>query len=103
MPALRIDALFEGQDTADSQLELTLIAGHKGVWRTITGARVQKPALALTGYTPYVNPNRLQVLGMTEISYLLTLDAERRLAGAEALCSLRPAAIVVTRELDIPP
>jgi len=102
MPALRVDALFEGQATPDSQLQLTLIAGSKGLWRTITGARVQKPALALSGYTPYVNANRLQVLGMTEISYLRTLDEARRRAGAEALCSLQPAAIVVTRELEIP-
>lgn len=102
MPAQRVDALFEGQD-GPTGLGLELVAGKAGLWRTITGSRVQKPALALTGYTAYVNPNRLQVLGLTEISYLKTLDDAARSRGVEALFGLQPAAVVVTRGLPLPP
>src|SRR5690349_11918492 len=86
----------------EAQLALELVAGVQGVDRLIAGPRVQKPSLALTGYTQHVNPERLQVLGLTEISYLQTLDPEMRKHGIEALCSLRPCAIVVTRGLEAP-
>ena len=102
MPAVRVDALFEGQEGRETALGLQLVAGQRGTFRSITGARVQKPALALTGYTAYVNPNRLQVLGLTELSYFKTLSDEQRQKGARALCGILPAAIVVTRGLEVP-
>ncbi len=87
----------------DSGLALELVAGADGLYRLISGPRIQKPGLALTGYTPYVHPERLQVLGLTEISFLRSVNDEQRKSGIAALCGLEPSAIVVTRGLEIPP
>src|SRR5207249_8667692 len=94
---LRVERLLAAEGLA-----LELIAGRSGIDRRITNPRIQKPALALTGYTAHVHPERLQVLGLTEIDYLETLDAARRAAGIEALMSSQPAAIAVMRNLEVP-
>lgn len=99
MPSIRVDSLLESRDAG---LALELVAGQGGLQRRLTGARIQKPGLALTGYTAYLHPERLQVLGLTEISYLRTLEAEQRRSGLEVLCALEPSAIVVTRGLEVP-
>lgn len=70
--------------------------------RKIGGVRIQKPGLALTGFVQHVHPERLQVLGMTEIAYLRSLDEVGRRHAAQCLASLRPCVVVVTRGLEIP-
>jgi HPr kinase/phosphorylase len=100
MPSIRVESLLE---TRDAGLALELLGGRAGLHRRITGPRIQKPGLALTGYTAYVHPERLQVLGMTEISYLSSLTLEARRSGVEKLCGLEVCGIVVTRGLAVPP
>jgi HPr kinase/phosphorylase len=99
MPSIRVDSLLE---TRHGGLALELVAGRGGLHRRITGPRIQKPGLALTGYTAYVHPERLQVLGMTEISFLSSQTSESRRFGLEKLCSLEVSGIVVTRGLQVP-
>ncbi|MSP60568.1 MAG: HPr(Ser) kinase/phosphatase [Myxococcales bacterium] len=83
-------------------LGLELVAGRAGLGRRVTAPRIQKPGLALTGYTEHVHPERLQVLGLTEIAFLETLTSDQRRAGLEALCAAGPAALVITRGLAVP-
>ena len=78
--------LVEGLFAADDGLCLEIVAGRAGLHRRITAPRIQKPGLALTGFTQHTHPERLQVLGLTEIAYLDTLDSERRRFGLKALC-----------------
>src|SRR5881394_3154894 len=99
MPSIRVESLLE---TKDAGLALELVAGRAGLHRRITGPRIQKPGLALTGYTAYVHPERLQVLGMTEISYLSSLSPELRASGVEKLCALEVSGVVITRGLAVP-
>ena len=49
-------------------LGLTLLAGERGLTHRVTSSRIQKPGLALAGYTEHLHPSRIQVLGNTEIS-----------------------------------
>jgi HPr kinase/phosphorylase len=100
VPSLPVDSLLESREAG---LALELVGGKGGLSRRITGPRIQKPGLALTGYTAYVHQERLQVLGLTEVSYLRTLSDEARRHGLMALCALEPSAIVITRGLEIPP
>jgi HPr kinase/phosphorylase len=84
------------------ELGLELLAGRDGLDRRVTGASIQKPGLALAGYTAMIKPGRVQVLGRTEIEYLWSLGPEERAAAAETLLSHRPPAVVVTRGQDVP-
>ena len=68
-------------------LGLTLAAGARGLGRPIAMPHMQQPGLALAGFLPQLHPDRVQVLGKSEISYLDTLGpaaAARVAAVAEA-------------------
>ena len=99
MPSLKVQTLA---DDTEAGLSLQLVAGKGGLHRRVSGARIQKPALALTGYTAHIHPERVQVLGLTEISYVESLPPDRRRHGLEALCGIEPSTIVVTRGLPVP-
>ena len=83
-------------------LSLALLAGRVGLARRITVPRIQKPGLALTGYVEQVHPERVQVLGATEMSYLDRLTPEARRSGIANLVGLEPACICLTRGLPAP-
>jgi HPr kinase/phosphorylase len=98
VPLLTVRSLLDER----SGLRLLLLAGEAGLGRRITISRIQKPGLALAGFVRQVHPERVQVLGSTEISFLATLsDADSRNA-VEAFVELNPACIVVTKGLELP-
>ena len=57
-------------------LDLQLLCGEAGLLNRLYSSRIQKPGLALTGYTEHLHPDRVQVLGNTEISYLSQVPEE---------------------------
>ena len=56
----------------------SLVAGRAGLEQRSTCSRVQRPGLALTGYTDYIRYGRVQIMGGSEIGYLRKLDARAR-------------------------
>src|SRR5437763_11903533 len=96
--SVRVDSLL---DAREAGLAMELVGGRGGLSRRISGPRVQKPGLALTGYTNYVHPERLQVLGLTEISFLRQAAPEARQSGLDALCALEPWAVGGTRGVGV--
>ena len=48
----------------------------------MNSARIQKPGLALAGFTEHVHQERVQILGLTELSFL-----ETRIGSQMATCS----------------
>ncbi len=98
--ALKIQDLL---DETEYGLDLHLIAGSTGLDHLISSSRIQKPGLALTGYTQHLHPSRIQVLGNTEISYLSQFDDERIRHNSEALCSFPISCFIVTKGLSPPP
>lgn len=98
MPGVAVHSLLD----AESGLALTAIGGKAGLFRKIGGSRIQKQGLALTGYVQHVHPERMQVLGLTEISFFKSLEEEARKRGAQSLASVRPCCIVITRGLEAP-
>jgi HPr kinase/phosphorylase len=83
-------------------LSLALLAGRSGLARRITVPRIQKPGLALTGYVEQVHPERVQVLGATEMGYLARLAPAARVSGIANLINLEPACVCLTRGLGAP-
>lgn len=93
------------QDLLDDQeygLELRLLTGATGLDRRISSSRIQKPGLALTGYTRHLHPSRIQVLGNTEISYLLQLDDAQLRENVQAICAFPVCCFIVTTGLTPP-
>lgn len=89
---------------ADEQydLKLELLEGREGLQRSISSSRIQKPGLALTGFTEHLHAERVQVFGNTEISYLRTLTEEQQRTILAKLFDAPLACVVVTKGLDIP-
>jgi HPr kinase/phosphorylase len=83
-------------DCAGPALALRLVAGARGLDRTIAQPRLQQPGLALAGYLPQLHPDRIQVLGNSEVSYLATLDASAARAAVAAVAHAGAACFVVT-------
>jgi HPr kinase/phosphorylase len=86
-----IDELYSATREA---LALEIVAGRRGLSRSVEVPRVQKPGLALAGFLPQIHPDRIQVLGNTELAYLRTLDpvaarrAVRTLLRAGVACAI---------------
>jgi HPr kinase/phosphorylase len=75
---------------------LTLVAGDSGLGNGVSIPRIQKPGLALAGYLPQIHPERVQVIGRTELGYLATLSDEAARAAVDRMLSERVACVIVT-------
>ncbi|HZH17970.1 MAG TPA: HPr(Ser) kinase/phosphatase [Archangium sp.] len=100
MNSIRVSQLLEDREY---DLRLTLVAGERGLQRRVNSSRIQKPGLALTGFTEHLHPNRVQVFGNTEVSYLRTLPQERQREVLDSLFQEELACVVVTKDIDPPP
>ena len=96
---LLISQLLE-EEAADLQLEV--LAGQGGLSRTVSGHRIQKPGLALTGFTDFVHKNRVQIFGSTEIAYLNKLDDDARKQAIDTFCACDVACVICTKGMNVP-
>jgi HPr kinase/phosphorylase len=78
------------------------VAGRAGLDHVVTLPRVQRPGLALTGYTDYIRYGRVQIVGGSEVGYLGTLAPRRRAAILHRLAACRISCFVVTKDLTPP-
>ncbi len=95
-------AVGELVDPASQALKLDLAAGKAGLEHRVHLPRVQRPGLALTGYTDYIRYGRVQIVGSSEVGYLRKLPPRRRTAILAKLCRCRITCFVVTKGL-VPP
>jgi HPr kinase/phosphorylase len=98
-PSISIQRLF---DDSQYDLKLELVAGSEGLARKISHSRIQKPGLALTGFTEHLHPERVQVFGNTEVSYLRTLSDAQQRDMLKKIFESNLSCVVVTKGLDIP-
>ena len=98
-PSVTVKELLGGDAEA---LNLRLRAGKSGLDREIFLSRVQRPGLALTGYTDYVRYGRVQIVGQSEIGYLTKLAPARRASILKRLARCRISCFVVTKGLAPP-
>ena len=82
-------------------LEMRLVAGENGLGRTIIEPTVNRPSLALAGFTKYIAFKRIQVIGNAEAYYLKSLSVQDRIKRYRKLCSYKIPCIVFTRNLRI--
>ncbi len=66
----------------------------------ITVADVNRPSLQLAGFFEYFNPNKIQLIGKVEYTYLESLTPEERYLSLERLMKEPVPAIILTRDLE---
>lgn len=95
MPKVRTKDIYE-------RFNLELISGEEGINRPITTSDISRPGMEIAGYFEYYPAERIQLLGITELSFFAELPAHERVSRMERLCTDITPAIIVTRELDVP-
>jgi HPr kinase/phosphorylase len=86
----------------DDPLQLEALTGAVGLDRSVPDPEVASPGLALAGYTGRFAPQRLHVLGETEIMYLGSLPAAERHRLLTNLFSFDLPCLFVTKGLEVP-
>ena len=102
MSATRITAgeLFEKQQ---ERLALRWLAGqNEGARRVLEAGDTVARRPSLAGYLNTIYPNRVQILGTEELSWLDGLDARQRWETIQKIIDYRPLALVISKSQTCP-
>lgn len=84
------------------KFDLELLSGEEGINRPITTSDISRPGIELAGYFDYYPANRIQLIGMTELTFANKLNESERDYRLERLCTDVTPAIIITRDLVAP-
>ncbi len=80
-------------------LEMKLVTGERGLDRVIREPTVNRPGLALSGFTRYFAYKRMQVMGHAEVFYLREQRKEERESRYAYLFAYKIPCVVFSRNL----
>ena len=81
---------------------LELISGEEGINRPIVTSDLSRPGLEIAGFFDYYPADRVQLLGMTEMSFFNRLNEPDRVQRMEELCRDFTPGIIITRGQEVP-
>ena len=85
------------------KLKLKVVYGTEELLaKAITTADISRPGLEMAGYFDYYSPERLQLVGMKEWTYLKTMTANNRYSVFANIFRKETPAVIVARGLEIP-
>ncbi|MBM3263193.1 MAG: HPr kinase/phosphorylase [candidate division Zixibacteria bacterium] len=85
-----------------TDLRLKTWTGEAGMGREISNAELNRPGLALTGYTDRFANNRIQIVGETEFLYMMSLASDDRTKAVEKVLNLEVPCVILTKGLEPP-
>jgi len=100
MQSLSAARLFEDQK---AELELELMTESLASRRDVTVADLHRPGMALMGFVENFLPERIQILGQTELSYLAQLGEASANEAIDRLFQFTMPLLMVCKGIDIPP
>jgi HPr kinase/phosphorylase len=100
MSELTVDKLYQ---QCKDIFELYLLTEHPGLRKKIPTPEINRPGLALAGFTLRFASNRAQVLGETELAYLADLDHQDRLNHLDNFFQQDMPFCIVTKAINPPP
>ncbi len=83
-------------------LQLEVLGSTDGFGREIPAPDASGPGLVLAGYVGRFVPQRIQVLGETEVSYLRSLDDAERTRILDTFLGYEIPCVMVTKGLELP-
>ena len=85
------------------KLKLKVVYGNEELLaKAITTADISRPGLEMAGYFDYYSPERLQLVGMKEWTYLKTMTANNRYSVFANIFRKETPAVIVARGLETP-
>lgn len=91
--------LFEQQR---ERLMLRWLAGERGAERVLESVDTVARRPSLSGYLNIIYPNKVQILGTEELSWLDALDSRQRWETIEKMIQFRPLAMVISKNQACP-
>lgn len=99
MAGLTVEELFQEKK---NYLELMIAGDRSGLKKSISENGIDRPGLALAGFTDRFANKRVQVLGETEMVYLTSLSGARRKAAFEGMLRFDIPCIFITKGQEVP-
>jgi len=84
-------------------LQLESLTGDLGLERPLPNSELASPGLVLAGYTARFLPDRMHVLGETEITFLGTLEPAQRARALQDFFGVPLPIVFVTKGQEVPP
>ena len=85
------------------KLRLKVIYGNESLFdKEITTADISRPGLEMTGYFDYYTPERIQLVGMKEWSYLIKMTSHNRHQVLRKMFQPETPVLIIARYLEIP-
>lgn len=93
------DELFE---QLGERLDLRWIAGNGGRGRVLESVETVARRPSLAGYLNIIYPNKVQILGTEELTWLDALDSRQRWETIEKIIQFRPLGLVISKDQPCP-
>ena len=85
------------------KLRLKVVYGNESLFeKEITTADISRPGLEMTGYFDYYTPERIQLVGMKEWSYLMKMSSHNRHQVLLKMFQPETPVVIIARNLEIP-
>ena len=89
-------------DAVGERMQLRWVAGLRGEARAIEPGDKTSRRPSQIGYLNIIYPNKVQIIGTEELSYLDGLDSRQRWETIEKIMAYRSIALIVTKDQAIP-
>ena len=93
-PSITVEKFYQEHSAA---LQMRLVAGEANLQRIIREPTVNRPGLALSGFTRYFAYKRMQVMGNAEVYYLRSLSKKEREARYAYLFAFKVPCVIYSR------
>ncbi len=68
----------------------------------VSSTEINRPGLQIAGFFNYFDADRIQIFGLSEMSFIECFVPEKAIGRAKEFFSRKPVAVVLSRELDMP-
>ncbi len=89
-------------DQQKERLSLRWLAGRKGANRELSPGDTTARRPSLAGYLNTIYPNKVQILGSEELSWMDSLDSRQRWETIQRIVQYRPLALVISKNQSCP-
>lgn len=90
------------QDLLDKIHFHVIYSTETALAKEITTSEIMRPGLEMAGYFDYFTPERIQLFGMKEWSYMMTVVGDNRYDLLKKVMAKETPVVIVARNLEIP-
>lgn len=90
------------QDLLDKIHFHVIYSTKTALQKEITTSEIMRPGLEMAGYFDYFTPERIQLFGMKEWSYMMTVVGDNRYDLLKKVMAKETPVVIVARNLEIP-